>query len=205
MYYKSCILDYVSTFAPKRAQYDKGVQASKSAWRVLLNYMSWQFVIYKLNFGKTRVRVHTRTKNEVPHLPSSEMQPRYDHTPIRSNCSKNTRRLNLVKTSFLHFLHSTKFSRQRLNFPTKFTFRLNLLGRLNVDLVGRVFFLIANCNVDIANCNVDIANCNVDIAKCIVNIANCNVDIANCNVFIANCNVDILWEKNEHCKRQHFE
>ena len=60
--------------------------------------------------------------------------------PIRSNCSKNTRRLNLVKNSFLHFLHSTKFSRQRLNFPTGFTFRLNLLGRLNVDLVGRVFF-----------------------------------------------------------------
>ena len=52
--------------------------------------------------------------------------------PIRSNCSKNTRRLNLVKNSFLHFLHSTQFSRQRLNFPTKFTFRLNLLGRLNV-------------------------------------------------------------------------
>ena len=48
MYYKSGMLDYVSTFAPKRAQYDKGVQASKSAWRVLLNYMSWQFVIYKL-------------------------------------------------------------------------------------------------------------------------------------------------------------
>ena len=100
--------------------------------------------------------------------------------PIRSNCSKNTRRLNLVKNSFLHFLHSTKFSRQRLNFPTKFTFRLNLLGRLNVDLVGTVIFLIANCNVDIANCNVDIANCNVDIA-------NCNVDICG---------------KNEHCKLQ---
>ena len=82
-------------------------------------------------------------------------------TPIRSNRCKNTRRVKLRKNSFLHFSRATKFTRQRLNFPTKFTRRLNLLGRLNVDLVG-------NCNVDIANCNVDVANCNVFITLSLV-------------------------------------